>query len=869
MKKLLLLVGLMWAAVASAQFTPGQLLTAAELNNQFSLYAPLAGATYSGPVTIPSLTVSTTFSMPASTVIPSGVTATTQSFSDNSTLVATSNFVKRTLLASQATIPISNVTGGTYNFATAGSNVQIVILASGGTISSVLAIAVPGSGYQVGDCLVMVGGNGDAILRVTSLSGSGVATASVVYGGTGYTTGAQLTGAALPPGTRTGNITGTLTSPLLIIIPSGTLLQGARFIGLDNNTTGAFTSTVKLSNGSGGSTGTGIVLPQGTANSTSVTLYTDGVTDVWLADTPAGIGALSASSGSVPLTSLAVQAANTVVANATGGSASPTAISAPSCSTSASALKWVSGAGFTCNTAVNAAQLGGGTFGAPGPIGATTPSTGVFTSLATTGWVEATALGFVGDNSTDNTSALATLAANASAPHIYWPPGTYRFNSCAGVSFAAPVVWKGGPGSIIKFVCTMPAFPTGVLGSNGKAIYMDGMTFDMSSMSNTGGIGTTTFNPFLYIQNLSGFWIQNNNFLISPSQTASLFLNNDQNGWVTGNYFSQTAASRNANQCISMTNSGGLNTGVTIAHNTCLNTAMFVTGAGLKIIGNDISGWGYGSGITNGGVPDTAGSGWNEIVGNYTHNSQPWRDANLAEPSGVESWLPHSNITANVVNTVSGSAIGGGGLNTTIASNDLLNWGTCTDAGCAGVITYGIELDYVSASYNGSNDIIVGNKESNPAAALTAYGYGENASGMTGISISGNTFSSVSGNFPYSQVKGTLYTGTDIWNSFTSVLTPAGGTGVSLVLNNFRYNIQGHTVHFTMQVQVNYTTPPTSFTFTIPFAPNMPSVATGVDTAANHFMSGVISSTTVTMAPTSAFTASGDFVLLSGQYDTQ
>jgi len=98
-------------------------------------------------------------------------------------------------------------------------------------------------------------------------------------------------------------------------------------------------------------------------------------------------------------------------------------------------------------------------------------------------------------------------------------------------------------------------------------------------------------------------------------------------------------------------------------------------------------------------------------VGNYAHNSQPWRDANLAEPSGIESWLPHTNITGNVVNTVSGSAIGLGGLNTTIASNDLLNWGTCTDAGCAGVIVYGIEVDNVNASYNGSNASIVGNKE--------------------------------------------------------------------------------------------------------------------------------------------------------------
>lgn len=50
MKKLLLLAGLLWSAIASAQFTPGQVLTAAELNSQFALYAPLTGASFTGPV---------------------------------------------------------------------------------------------------------------------------------------------------------------------------------------------------------------------------------------------------------------------------------------------------------------------------------------------------------------------------------------------------------------------------------------------------------------------------------------------------------------------------------------------------------------------------------------------------------------------------------------------------------------------------------------------------------------------------------------------------------------------------------------------------------------------------------------------------
>ena len=52
--------------------------------------------------------------------------------------------------------------------------------------------------------------------------------------------------------------------------------------------------------------------------------------------------------GSVTAASLAAQAANTVVANVTGASASPTAVAIPSCSSTSSALQYTSGTGFSC-----------------------------------------------------------------------------------------------------------------------------------------------------------------------------------------------------------------------------------------------------------------------------------------------------------------------------------------------------------------------------------------------------------------------------------------------------------------------------------------------------------------------------------------
>lgn len=76
--------------------------------------------------------------------------------------------------------------------------------------------------------------------------------------------------------------------------------------------------------------------------------------------------------GKVGLPSLAAQAANTVVANVTGSSASPTAFAMPGCSTNPSILQWTAGTGFTCSTTI---------WASPPAIGGTTPNSGVFTSV--------------------------------------------------------------------------------------------------------------------------------------------------------------------------------------------------------------------------------------------------------------------------------------------------------------------------------------------------------------------------------------------------------------------------------------------------------------------------------------------------------
>lgn len=121
--------------------------------------------------------------------------------------------------------------------------------------------------------------------------------------------------------------------------------------------------------------------------------------------------------------------ANSVLGNATSGSATGTSLAMPSCSTSASAIAYTTNTGFSCNSAINAAQLGGATFAAPGAIGGGTPAAGTFTTLSGTTSVT----GGTGSFTTLAASNATTLAAGTTsiAPLIF-QSGTNLTTAAAG-----------------------------------------------------------------------------------------------------------------------------------------------------------------------------------------------------------------------------------------------------------------------------------------------------------------------------------------------------------------------------------------------------------------------------------------------------
>ena len=77
MKKILFaLLCLALSFGAQAQFVPGQVLTAQQLNTQFGLYLPLTGGTLTGPLTVPSITITGGGTIPGTTGIGPAVLQT-------------------------------------------------------------------------------------------------------------------------------------------------------------------------------------------------------------------------------------------------------------------------------------------------------------------------------------------------------------------------------------------------------------------------------------------------------------------------------------------------------------------------------------------------------------------------------------------------------------------------------------------------------------------------------------------------------------------------------------------------------------------------------------------------------------------------
>jgi len=265
--------------------------------------------------------------------LPSGTTATTNpNPADNSANVASDAFVQNAIDLSMATVPLT-ITGGTYSFASLGGGGKVNVTASAGAITGIVVWVPIGSGYAAGDIVTIAGGNYDSMIVVTTVNGSGQPTAgTILYGGTGYSSG---TGNAIPPVLSipfTFVLTGTLGSGASFVMSSGSYLFASNQWIFANNTTGAFATAVCVSGigtdacAAGGRT---VTIPQGTNNSRSLFISSDGVQNVDLAGIVNGadlIGTVPVTAGGTGLGTLTSHAVQVGAATSTPAQVGPDAV---------------------------------------------------------------------------------------------------------------------------------------------------------------------------------------------------------------------------------------------------------------------------------------------------------------------------------------------------------------------------------------------------------------------------------------------------------------------------------------------------------------------------------------------------------------
>lgn len=150
--------------------------------------------------------------------------------------------------------------------------------------------------------------------------------------------------------------------------------------------------------------------------------------------------------GAIGYNALPVQIPNSLIGNVSGSTQAPGVVGMPSCASNTNALIYTNGAGFTCNTNINASTLGGQTFASPGTIGSGVASTGAFTTLNASG---NDALFYQDNNAQSIPNAAATTVTtwtkvsdrvnanfNASTG-VFTAPATGQYLVSAGLTFAS------------------------------------------------------------------------------------------------------------------------------------------------------------------------------------------------------------------------------------------------------------------------------------------------------------------------------------------------------------------------------------------------------------------------------------------------
>lgn len=194
--------------------------------------------------------------------------------------------------------------------------------------------------------------------------------------------------------------------------------------------------------------------------------------------------------GNVTLGGLQPIAANTVIGNATGSTASPTAIAVTGCNGAAQALQWTNGSGFGCNSAIATSGANSNITSLSAPsLGAATATTATVgtntTQVATTAFVSAAQTGELLNVRiyTTNTTYTPTTGTNSIVVYAAAAGGGSGGNAATSTGQNAASGGGGAGAFLLARITSGFSGLTITIGAGGTA---------GAAGSNAGGTGGTT-----------------------------------------------------------------------------------------------------------------------------------------------------------------------------------------------------------------------------------------------------------------------------------------------------------------------------------------------------------------------------------------